>query len=514
MVRFACTVAAAVSLALLISGCGGSSSGSGGSGPSQNIAVGHFSVGFSGPLKPSVASSSGSVVVTGMAGPITSINAIPAKLLSNTTLAFVSGGQIWTASNGVVQPITSVTGDPGSPTFSHNGQIAFTALDPVSHKRQIYTCNYDGSGLSQLTSNATDHINIAWSPNNSKIAFSDTSNLYTVTSNGATQTLVSGAGTGAMMPTWSPDSSKIAYCFPTGGTPQIFIINASGGSPVQITNQSSAVLYPSWSPDGSKIAYTLQSLPVGVYVTDAMQNGNTIQVDKSFAPDSNYQQPTFSPDSLQLSYLIEEETSGLNDLYTSTVSGANPSIVQTSGIGTSPSFPVWSPFPGPKLLVGSGGAFYPSASGFLAAENGDAFSSFVAFTSTTPANATVTAQTSGGNGALVFLISAGVLGGSDNITGLKYTNSYYGAYVNVIPTSNSAVPQALVSFSSATGQVTGMVPFAQAGSGAARSVSANGHLVFSGKFSGVWNAKGKNLAPQGASQVELDPKTGAPISWR
>ncbi len=36
----------------------------------------------------------------------------------------------------------------------------------------------------------------------------------------------------------------------------------------------------------------------------------------------------------------------------------------------------------------------------------------------------------------------------------------------------------------------------------------NGQIIANGNFLGVWNGSGKNIAPQGASSVRVDAKTG------
>ena len=57
---------------------------------------------------------------------------------------------------------------------------------------------------------------------------------------------------GAMMPAWSPDGSKIAF---TNG--HIYVANADGSGVRRLTHERRGVdLWPTWSPDGSTIVYS------------------------------------------------------------------------------------------------------------------------------------------------------------------------------------------------------------------------------------------------------------------
>jgi len=129
----------------------------------------------------------------------------------------------------------------------------------------------------------------------------------------------------------------------------------------------------------------------------------------------------------------------------------------------------------------------------------------VTSTSSIPQPTTITPETSGASSAdLIFDVHA------SSLPGLNYTNGHY-ALKTAALSSPSGTTDVLVSFNSLTGKVDTIAPFI-ASRIAAGPVRQGTDLVFQAKFSGVWNEKGKNLAPQGASEVMIDPETGKLVS--
>ena len=108
------------------------------------------------------------------------------------------------------------------------------------------------------------------------------------------------------------------------------------------------------------------------------------------------------------------------------------------------------------------------------------------------ADATVTAPaTNSGNSSL----------GADSITLIAYT----GQATSFAPN----VPNAVVSIDGTTGQidvVADALSTPKAGGTATR-------VVYDGKFSVIYDSKGKNLAPAGASHIEFDRKFGKILTF-
>ena len=174
---------------------------------------------------------------------------------------------------------------------------------------------------------------------------------------------------------------------------------------------------------------------------------------------------------------------------------------QILGQGTKPA---WSPFATTKTFVGSGGAMFTSPiAGFIFPQIQTGLASLLTFTATTPSTATVTAvQPAGGSGPFVYDVHA------DDITSLKYTNSYYVPATTVTP----GVSDAVVTVDSSAGAIQSIAPFVLTRGSSVKSVRTASGLQFTAHFTGVWDSHGKNLAPNGASAILVDGKHGKVLS--
>ena len=124
---------------------------------------------------------------------------------------------------------------------------------------EVYRMAPDGSETVNLTNNAGDDFNPAWSPDGSRIAF--VSNRINDQQEGQFIYLMNADGSDVHQltpendsnwPDWSPDGSQITYT----QRDDIFTIKADGSaSPINLTNSPVKDSQSAWSPDGSKIAW-------------------------------------------------------------------------------------------------------------------------------------------------------------------------------------------------------------------------------------------------------------------
>lgn len=204
-------------------------------------------------------------------------------------------------------------------TLTGQKGIASTRIAFVSTRtgrKEIYTADYDGANVKQITSDGTISVAPALSADGSKLAYTGYQSGYadiylvdlgsgarnrivkfpgtnsgasispdggriacTLSRDGNPELYVLGAnGSGARRltktrgvessPTWSPDGSQIIYSSDERGGPQLFRISAGGGSGEPISTGFSYCTEPSWSPDGKKLAFTARTGGFSIAVKD------------------------------------------------------------------------------------------------------------------------------------------------------------------------------------------------------------------------------------------------------
>jgi Tol biopolymer transport system component len=170
--------------------------------------------------------------------------------------------------------VTRERGDT-RPAWAPDGRrLAFVRL--VGPRARLFVVNADGSGLTNLTPTATvDAAEPEWSPDGTKIVFTDTFEVYVVNADGSgLRTLTAGGPASRPRgPSWSPDGSRIAY----GAINGLWVSPAAGGAPQRLAGdfrpgRSDEIWEASWSPDGSRIAFVADSggpLQEELYVVNA-----------------------------------------------------------------------------------------------------------------------------------------------------------------------------------------------------------------------------------------------------
>jgi WD40 repeat protein len=216
-----------------------------------------------GPVGPIVYVDSGgkiAVVEATGSGPRSSGNsgASPTWAPSGAQIAYVSGGQIeiMSASFGSPAAVPGVSGATSVAWSPDGTRLAY------SNDVDIFTVKVDGSGLTQLTSAVGPtqrNVDPAWSPDGADIAFSTNRDgsfdIYVMSSaDGRNQTKLTGSGGADETPSWSPDGQLIAFTSDRDGVDQIYQVPSSGGPEVKLTNETAADAGPTWSPNGAQIA--------------------------------------------------------------------------------------------------------------------------------------------------------------------------------------------------------------------------------------------------------------------
>lgn len=180
---------------------------------------------------------------------------------------------------------TRLTQNPAydkDPVWSPDGdRIAF--LRTGAGETSVHIMNADGSGDRSLTGTSNGHAP-SWSPDGSTIAFIGMvrlcnfdvcgADVLTVAATGGPTTNLTQNAMGGVAedPAWSPDGSRIAYS--QGG--QLFTIGLDGAAPTRISMDPRAQdVAPVWSPDGTRLAFTRYLDDSEVFVMNADGSGAT-----------------------------------------------------------------------------------------------------------------------------------------------------------------------------------------------------------------------------------------------
>jgi len=496
---------------LTIVGCGGGGGtvGSSAAGGGQDSSFGPFLTRAAGPTHLATSTNGGLTITAIFGSAFSKITYSPTPILANTRIAFVRSGavgELYVAPSGDYSQahlVPGMTAVADTPSWSRDGRIAVDR-NPTPSTSQIWVVNADGSNPRNLGTG----MQPVWSPDNFHIAFvksNGTHNqIYTMTASGGSVTQLSDGTSEDTHPSWSGDGLTIFFIRlnVATGHHEVWKMSSTGTSVSQVFAVGGEIDYAAVNPQGNELVYDVNAgsfselwgIPyptgggvAGVFAT----NANTTFASPAWAPDGS--EVVFGEAIANFGNSISMATPGGNNFLS--WNGAVPGDY-TLG------FPAWEPFPVAQPYVSSTGGYIVSnaSSGFLYGLNGNGFASFLSFTCTTPTTALITADpVTPGQANLIYRLSG------DAITSLKFINGF-GAAVNSVTTSNSK--QAVVAVNAGTGGIVSIL----IGLKMAPLVSKSG-TVYAGTFTGVYDAHGKNLAPNGASQVVLSPD-GAVASVR
>lgn len=150
---------------------------------------------------------------------------------------------------------------PGSPP---GGWITFQSNRDSSDKSKndIFLIHPDGSGLTQLTTNAGDERAPTWAWNGGRVAYQGTdgryTNLFFVKLDKLNFQPVYTNNCNDFAPNFDPSGTLLTFYSPCdGGGKEILTINTDGTGRKALTNTSGCDnWFPFWSPDGKYILYT------------------------------------------------------------------------------------------------------------------------------------------------------------------------------------------------------------------------------------------------------------------
>ena len=250
-----------------------------------------------------------------------------------------------------------IGGNKRWPSWSPDGtKIAYDSMDKPKH-RNVCIMNADGKNAKCIT--PTDKICQfpAWSPDGKRIAYCSSRieaptssvayDIYVINPDGTGITQVTsnaGSTASSLCPKWFPDSQRIAYTENTTGVWRLCSINIDGsGATVYDVHTNapgghfSSDLFPTFevSPDGTKIAfdYAGPSDRRDICVFD-INTGKASNLTARSGNDVN-RNPTWSPDGTKIAF-CGWRLKQASIIYIMNAGGSDVSLLIQGGL-----FPVW-----------------------------------------------------------------------------------------------------------------------------------------------------------------------------
>ena len=383
------------------------------------------------------------------------------------------------------------------PSAAANGKIVF------GRNSTIEMINSDGSGLTQMVTGFQPSISNAGDKFSYIVGAS--LNVMNVSTKAVTPVALPVTFDNILCDVMSPDGNTVYYATLTGTTSQLYSAHADGsGTPTSLMLLGSATFSQiAVSPDNSELAIVESAnAPAHIYRIGTVAGELAPAIPLTGAPSGL----TYSADGQSILVSIANPGSPYG-LYIDSLGDVTNTFARITSFTSTTQTPEWTPFIKDRTLIsGGGGLLGTRACGVILGQMAfpGATTSVTAFDVVTPSSVVMTAQAAASLTVpnLVFSVDA------DSITKLAYTNTFNWRGIRAIGSGTpvTSANGALVSLDGFNGQVVSVLPFTGTRAAGSRpTVKDSGSIrTFSGSFLAVYDKSGKNIAPGGASKVELN----------
>lgn len=230
--------------------------------------------------------------------------------------------------------VRALTGNPGI----YNSRLAFVSR--LNGNKEIYTCEFDGKDVKQLTRRNSITSFPNWSWDGRHLAY--TTFVGNTPARIFVRDMQSGVETGFVFkgtqiaPAWAPRRFELAATLSFEGDPEIYLLTGGGKMIKRLTNSPGIDVEASWSPDGKKLAFVSKRAGTPQIFIKEIDTGRIYRL--TFEGRYNTQ-PSWSPKGDKIAFSSLEE--GLNNIYVTDIEGSNPiRLTYNQGDNEAPS---WSP---------------------------------------------------------------------------------------------------------------------------------------------------------------------------
>ncbi len=197
--------------------------------------------------------------------------------------------------------VETLTGRPGIAT----SKIAFVANR--SGRKEIYTADYDGANVRQLTHDGGISVAPALSADGSKLAYtgyqSGYADIYLIDlASGARNRIVKFPGTNSGA-AFAPDGGRIACSISKDGNPELYVVGTNGSGAHRLTRTRGVESSPSWSPDGREIVFSSDESGSPRLFRISSAGGTLQAVNTGFGFCT---EPSWSPDGRKIAFTVRQ----------------------------------------------------------------------------------------------------------------------------------------------------------------------------------------------------------------